>query len=799
MVLSSNLGYPRIGANRELKKWVEAYWHKSISEKELMEHARHLRAHHWQLQKKEGIDLIPSNDFSLYDQVLDHLVLFQGIPSEYLSISQPLDQYFAMARGLQNHQVDVPAMEMKKWFDTNYHYIVGQFSAATQFKLNSFPKPVLEFLEAKALGIQTRPVLLGPITFLTLGRYIKKDNVDVEATVYNHLGYDAPIWSLLDPLLEAYADLFQKFIEIGVTDVQMDEPMLVCSFPLESFNYVQKAYTRLSSLLNAPKIMLTTYFDAVPKSLVQPISQLPIHALHLDLVRASDQVDAFLTSSLTLSLGLVDGRNIWKTDLTGAFHLAERVMQRVGAHRVHLAPSCSLLHSPVSLDYETRMDSEAKSWLSFANEKLKELHILKMAFESPLPSSLFQANQLAIEQRKHSKRIHLPQVKEKVERLTQRDFSRPSSFPARWEMQQKRLQLPLFPTTTVGSFPQTQQVRTARAQFKKGELDEKSYEAFLQKEIQACIRFQEDVGLDVLVHGEFERTDMVEYFGELLSGLMLTTHGWIQSYGSRCVKPPIIFGDVERVHPMTLKYILFAQECTARPVKGMLTGPVTILQWSFVRDDQPRRDTAFQLALAIREEVQDLEAHGIRIIQIDEPAIREGLPLNKDQWVEYLAWAVDAFLLATSGVQDATQVQSHMCYSDFDDIFAAILRMDVDVLLVENARSNLKLLASLAKFGYPRALGPGLYDIHSPRIPAVAEMYRTVLPFVSLLPHAHLWINPDCGMKTREWHQVQPSLAHLCQVAAQCRALVQPKKAGHHTHPNLATSLDFPLIHPGEE
>ncbi|KAJ3057235.1 methionine-synthesizing 5- methyltetrahydropteroyltriglutamate--homocysteine methyltransferase [Rhizophlyctis rosea] len=760
MVTASNLGFPRIGGNRELKKLVENYWNGKLDEKALLTGAKNLRAEHWKLQAEAGIAQghIPSNDFSFYDQVLDHLLLFGVIPARYANLQFPLETYFAMGRGLQKPEqgIDVPAMEMKKWFDTNYHFIVPKFEANQEFTLRS-TKPIDEYKEAKALGIQTRPVILGPISLLHLGKAAKGASFD-------------PI-TLLDKLLPAYASLLTQLAEAGAEWVQFDEPVLSFDLPLAYKAYYAKAYQYLASAAPGLKILLANYFGRIGSNL-DFITPLPIAALHVDLVRAPEELDIVLqtvsnSAQFALSLGVINGRNIWKADLDAAIAKVNKVAGVLGNDRVFVAPSCSLLHTPHSLTAEVKMKSEIRDWLAFSVEKLHEIVAIAKAVregEASVADTL-AANRQSIQNRRTSNLIHNPAVKAALAAVTEDMFRRKSPFPKRYADQQTKLQLPAFPTTTVGSFPQTKEVRVARQKLKKGEYTAEEYDAFIKKEIDSCIKFQEEVGLDVLVHGEFERNDMVEYFGECLQGYVFSQNGWVQSYGSRCVKPPIIYGDVSRPNPMTVYWSQYAQTKTKLPMKGMLTGPVTCLQWSFVRDDQPRKDTTFQLALAIRQEVVDLEKAGIPVIQIDEPAIREGLPLRHSDWAPYLDWAAKAFLLSSTGVEDSTQIHTHMCYSDFNDIFPTIQALDADVITIENSKSDLKLLSAFESYGYTNGIGPGLYDIHSPRVPSEGEMKERLDQMLQYLKKELVWVNPDCGLKTRGWKETEEALKNMCEVA----------------------------------
>ena len=752
MTLTTNLGFPRIGARRELKHALESHWRGELSADQLHAVGRQLRARHWTLQRDAGIDLPPSNDFSLYDQVLDTAFLFDAIPSSHraLADADPLAGYFALARGHQRDGIDLRALEMTKWFDTNYHYLVPELEAGQPFALRG-DKPLAEYLEARALGIETRPVLIGPVTFLWLAKTVD--------------GSDR--FALLERLLPVYAQLLQKLQAAGAQWVQIDEPALV----LDLSPAVQDAYRRAYAALAAgprPKLLLAAYFGALGDNL-ELAASLPVDGLHLDLVRAPEQLEAVLDklpAGRVLSAGLVDGRNIWRTRLDNALLLARYARNRVGAENLWLAPSCSLLHVPVDLDGEKALEADLKSWLSFARQKLGEIKVLADALDGHegAEAALEDARR-RIESRKASPRVHRPAVAARLAALDADAARRRSPYPQRRQAQAAALGLPLYPTTTIGSFPQTHEVREARARFKSGKLDEAGYEAFLEAETEKCVRYQEQIGIDVLVHGEFERNDMVEYFGEQLDGFAFTKLGWVQSYGSRCVKPPVIFGDVVRPAPMTVRWSKFAQSLTPRPMKGMLTGPVTVLQWSFVRDDQPRADTCRQIALALRDEVTDLEAAGIKVIQIDEPALREGLPLRRAQWSAYLDWAVHSFRLSASGVADETQIHTHMCYSEFNDIIEAVAAMDADVISIETSRSRMELLDAFVKFRYPNEIGPGVYDIHSPRVPTTAEMVGLLEKARAVLAPEQIWVNPDCGLKTRGWAETRAALERMVEAA----------------------------------
>jgi len=761
MGITSNLGFPRMGVHRELKKALEAHWAGKLDESGLISAARELKFRHWALQQQLGVQHIPSNDFSLYDHILDTAVMVGAIPDRYFRKGPQVDlaTYFAMARGTARRppQTDVPAMEMTKWFDTNYHYIVPEFTPKQAFSLGAL-KPVDDFLEAKAARVPTRPVLVGPVSFLLLGKS-------------KEAAFDRLL--LLERLLPVYEEVLRQLARAGVEWIQFDEPMLALDTREEARKAFLSAYGKLSRVSSKVRILVATYFEGLGANLPCAVN-LPIAALHLDLVRAPGQLEQALNiipSGLHLSLGVVDGRNIWKTDLNRALRLVERAATRLGPDRILLAPSCSLLHAPADLDLETHIDDELRDWLAFAKQKLEELVVLERAALGGQDAAceMLERNRQVMEDKKRSSRIHDPLVKARMDNIGERMTRRTSSYPQRRKLQEQSLKLPLFPTTTIGSFPQTREVRAARAEYRVGKRDAASYESFLRTETEKAVQFQEEIGLDVLVHGEFERNDMVEYFGEQLAGFAVTENGWVQSYGSRCVKPPIIYGDVARKQPMTIEWSAFAQSLTSKPMKGMLTGPVTILEWSFVRDDQPRSETCRQIALAIRAEVSDLEAAGIRVIQIDEPALREGLPLVRSEWPDYLAWAVEAFRIASSGARDETQIHTHMCYAEFQDIMEAVAEMDADVLSIETSRSQMELLRTFAEYHYPNEIGPGVYDIHSPRVPLEEEMEGLLRKASQVLSPAQLWVNPDCGLKTRRWEEVRPALAAMVEAARAMR------------------------------
>ena len=757
-ILTHSLGFPRIGEKRDLKKAVEAYWKGEITQEELERTGAELRKTHWLLQKEAGIDLIPSNDFSFYDQMLDTSCLVGNVPKRFGWDGSPigLDLRFQLARGVEScacgssYGGPAHACEMTKWFDTNYHYIVPEFTEQTEFTLSS-TKPFDEFAEALALGIRTKPVLIGPLTYLYLGKG------------ENRL-------ALLDKLLVVYGEVLQRLAGQGAQWVQLDEPILALDLDADWQAALASAYQRLRT--PGLKVILATYFGELRANLPLAAS-LPIEVLHLDVTRAESEIEkavALLPGSMGLSLGVVDGRNIWKNDFERSVDWIGRVRRVLSAERIWIAPSCSLLHTPVSLRHEKQLDAELKGWLAFAEEKLAEVKTLAGLASLNGEGLVAYKNRLSNHARRSSARIHRAEVKERVNNIRPEDSQRATPHAERKKKQAAVLQLPLFPTTTIGSFPQTREVRAVRAKAKRGELTATQYDAFLKEETARCIRFQEEVGLDVLVHGEFERNDMVEYFGEQLEGFAFTENGWVQSYGSRCVKPPIIFGDVRRSKPMTIAWSSYAQSLTPLPMKGMLTGPITILQWSFVRDDQPRRDTARQIGLAIRDEVADLEAAGIRVIQIDEPALREGLPLRRGDWPGYLAWATEAFRLSASGVQDETQIHTHMCYCEFNDVIEAIAALDADVISIETSRSNMELLEAFVTFAYPNEVGPGVWDIHSPRVPSIDEMTTLLRKAANVLPIENLWVNPDCGLKTRGWPEVKAALANLVSAAKELRA-----------------------------
>ena len=775
-IFANNLGYPRIGEHRELKKATEAYWRGDLSLQELEDVGRRIREANWRKQQEAGLDWIPCGDFSFYDHVLDTTCMVGNVPPRFgwSGGEVGLDLRFLIARGqrdqagvdgdekdCQLQKVSTFASEMTKWFDTNYHYIVPEFSSETTFRMASY-QVINHFIEARALGYKAKPVLLGPVTYLAIGKVHDKTHPDFDP------------FALLDGLLAVYAEVLRGLQKFGAEWVQIDEPILCLDLDSKRHQSLQHSFEKLRQAAPGLKLMVATYFGELRDNLALAC-QLPVHGLHFDAVRGAGEVEQIaqkLPTDCVLSLGLVDGRNVWINPLARSLETIRKVLEIRPDSELWLAPSCSLLHAPITLKNEPQLDAELKSWLAFADEKLAEVVALRELALGRGGKDLLERNQAAVASRQSSPRIHDQRVQERLRQIEPKMLRRNAPFPERKRLQRAKLNLPAFPTTTIGSFPQTGEVRAARAKWRKGEISDAEYEAFLREEIKRCIEFQEEIGIDMPVHGEFERNDMVEYFGEQLEGFAFTANGWVQSYGSRYVKPPVIFGDVSRSRPMTTYWSEYAQSLTSRPVKGMLTGPVTILQWSFVRDDQPREVTARQIALAIRDEVADLEKSGIAAIQIDEPAFREGLPLRQSDWPAYLKWAVEAFRLCSCGVRDDTQIHTHMCYSEFNDIIESIAALDADVITIETSRSNMELLEAFVDFKYPAEIGPGVYDIHSPRVPAISEMQNLMSKALDVLPAENLWINPDCGLKTRRWEEVKPSLANMVQVAKNLRASV---------------------------
>lgn len=761
MVSTHNLGFPRIGAKRELKFALESYWKGQSSRDELKALGAQLRQRHW--QEQSDLDLVPVGDFAFYDHVLDMSFTLGNLPERAREFhGDPLDNYFRVARGRSAQGAEehtgccggIAAGEMTKWFDTNYHYIVPEFTAATEFKLDA-SRLLEQLAEAKAQGVKAKPVIVGPVTYLWLGK--AKDNSD-------KLG-------LLERLLPVYGELLEQVAAQGVEWVQIDEPVLVTELNADWQHALNLAYHHLKS--SRVKLLLATYFGSLQENLYLACN-LPVAGLHLDTINARDEIQPLLNllpSHKVLSLGVINGRNIWKTDLGATLDWLEPLAERLG-DRLWIAPSCSLLHVPVDLASEQKLDAEIKSWLAYALQKLGELKVLAKALNQgrAAVAAELAANHAAITARRTSPRVTNPTVKAAIASINPALGQRKSPYPVRARKQAALLNLPAYPTTTIGSFPQTAEIRQARSQFKTGELDEAGYKTAMQAEIARCVREQEVLGLDVLVHGEAERNDMVEYFAEQLDGYACSQFGWVQSYGSRCVKPPILFGDISRPKAMTVEWIQYAQSLTNKPMKGILTGPVTMLNWSFVRDDQPRSVSCYQLALAIREEVLDLEKAGVRVIQIDEPALREGLPLRKSQWQRYLDWAVECFRITANGVQDETQIHTHMCYSEFNDIIASIADMDADVITIETTRSDMELLDVFEDFKYPNEIGPGVYDVHSPNIPTQEHIVRLMRKAAERIPAERLWVNPDCGLKTRQWLEVIPALTNMVAAAKALRA-----------------------------
>ena len=749
-----NLGYPRIGARRELKLALEAHWRGEIDEAELRARGARLRAENWKAQRDAGLDLVPAGDFAWYDQVLTTTLMVGAVPARFGASRADLATCFTLARGGPGRA----PLEMTKWLDTNYHYLVPELDARTRFRLHA-AWLTDEVREAKAQGLPVKPVVVGPLTWLWLGK--EKD-----------AGFDR--LTLLPELAEVYAELLVELAKLGVEWVQVDEPALAAGLPERWLAALERTCSTLAA--GGPKILLATYFAGVA-SLAGRLKALPVGGLHLDLARSPEQLAAFLAGyprDKVLSAGVVDGRNVWRCDLDGALGALGPAHDALGG-RLWVAPSCSLLHSPLDLALETGLDPELKSWLAFARQKLDEIVLIKRGLvegRGAIASELAAAG-AARQSRAHSRRTRNPEVARQVKALDSAAERRPSPFPRRYAEQVRRLRLPAFPTTTIGSFPQTAAIRRARADRGAGKLTGPGYQAAIREEIADSVSRQERIGLDVLVHGEAERNDMVQYFAEQLEGYAVTAHGWVQSYGSRCVKPPIIYGDVSRPRPMTVEWTRHAQGLTAKPVKGMLTGPVTMLQWSFVRDDRPRAEVALQIALAIRAEVADLERAGIAVIQVDEPALREGMPLERAGRAGYLEWATRAFRVAANGAADATQIHTHMCYSEFNEILPAIAALDADVITLEASRSDMELLDAFARFRYPNAVGPGIYDIHSPRVPDAEEMARLLERARAVIPDDRLWINPDCGLKTRGWDEVERALENMVAAARALRDRVQ--------------------------
>ena len=755
-------GYPRIGRERELKRATERYWAGRASADELLSTGRELRLAAWQRMRAAGIDLIPSNTFSFYDHVLDAAALVGAVPPRYRwgGGQVDIDTYFAMARGAQRDQLDVTAMEMTKWFDTNYHYIVPELGPQTRFRVSS-QKPLDEYREARDAGIETVPVLLGPLSLLVLSK--SPDDP----------GFDR--LSLLPGLLDVYAEVLRGLASAGALWVQLDEPVLVQDRDPRELAALPGAYEALAASSGDARLLVQTYFGDVDEAF-HTLRGLPVAGIGLDFRRGRRNAELVRRHGLGgkhLVAGVVDGRNIWRADLRAALGELRGLRAVVGEDRLIVGSSCSLLHVPIDAAREGELDGELGAWLAFADQKIEEVATLARALDDPedeeVRARLAESGRVA-EARRASQQAREPAVRDRLQATTDAAYRRATPATERRAVQQRRLGLPLLPTTTIGSFPQTPELRRARRQRDSGDIDDEAYEGVIESAIEQVIRLQEEIGLDVLVHGEPERGDMVEHFGRELDGFAFTRFGWVQSYGSRYVKPPVIYGDVARPGEMTVRWSRFAQSLTERPVKGMLTGPVTILNWSFVRDDQPRAETCRQIALAIRDETIALEAAGISVIQIDEPALREGLPLRRSDWTAYLAWAVACFRLATSGVADETQIHTHMCYAEFNDIIEAISDLDADVISIENARSGAELLRVFSEHAYQKGIGPGVYDIHSPRVPPADEMAERLREALGALPAPLVWVNPDCGLKTRGYPETEPALRHMVAAARAVRA-----------------------------
>ena len=763
MAIATIAAYPRIGKNRELKRALESFWSGKTGESDLLSTAAEIRRSNRDAQRAAGIDLLPVNDFSLYDQMLDTVALVGAVPSRYGWSGETVDlgTYFAMARG-RTGEDDAPAMEMTKWFDTNYHYIVPELGPDTSFKLSS-TKPFDALAEAQEAGTSSKVVLIGPLTFLLLGK--------------SH-GESFDRLSLLDSLIPVYVEAVRQLAGQGAEWIQIDEPVLVTGVDSTVLDGLKRAYERIDAAKGQAKIVVQTYFDHVGDA-YEALVDLPVDGVGLDFVRGPKNADFIAEHGFpkdkVLVAGIVDGRNIWTANLSSAFGLLGELASHVDASRIQVSTSCSLQHVPYDVTAETDLDPEVRSWLAFAEQKLAEIAILARGLtegEEAIGAEM-ETNSKLLAEASRSQRRHNNTVRERIANLPEDIDRRAVPFAERAKLQQERLHLPTLPTTTIGSFPQSPDIRKTRRAFEKGDLSQEEYEAFIEGQIRAVIEHQEELGIDVLVHGEPERNDMVQYFGEQLEGFTFTRNGWVQSYGSRFVRPPVIFGDVSRPEPMTVRWATYAQSLSEKPVKGMLTGPVTILNWSFVRDDQPRSETCKQIALAIRDEVTNLDAAGIRMIQIDEAALREGLPLRREDWQEYLDWAIECFRIAASGARPETQVHTHMCYSEFGDIFAAISDMDADVISIENARSGLELLETFKREGYDKGVGPGIYDIHSPRVPQTEEIAGNLRATLSVLDADQVWVNPDCGLKTRKDPETTAALRNMVEATKQVRAALR--------------------------
>ena len=749
----ATIGFPRIGENRELKKSLEGYFNEKISKENLLEVTRILKEKHWKLQSENKIDYISSNDFSLYDNVLDTYQLFDLLPNEYKRLDlNEIDTYIALARGYQKDGKDIKSLEMKKWFNTNYHYVVPIINddSIVQLKGNKLFK---EYQEEKKIGITTKPVIVGPFTFLKLSR-IKLEKKTFE--------------QITDGIIKGYTDLFNKLKELKIEFLQLDEQYIVKDLDSEEKKLFLKIYKTLLKEKGDVKILLQTYFGDI-RDIYSEIIKLDIDALGLDFVDGSKNLELIEENGFPegkiLFAGIVNGRNIWKNDYKNSLDILKKLSKKIKKDRLVLNTSCSLLHSPYTLRNEKKLDEKYKNHLSFAEEKLTELREIAELFDDKnyKDQKIYLKNQKAINQKANDSEYIFSEVRKKIKNLSIKDFRRKKEYLDREKIQEKELKLPLLPTTTIGSFPQTSEVRKLRRDYKNNIINEKEYIKKIEENIKNVINLQEKIGLDVLVHGEYERNDMVEYFGENLTGYIFTENGWVQSYGTRGVKPPIIFGDIKREKDITVSWTKYAQSLTDKPVKGMLTGPITMLAWSFPRVDIKVEEITYQLALAIREEVLELEKQGIKIIQIDEPALREKLPLRKSEWDAYLDWATKSFRYTNSGIKDKTQIHTHMCYSEFEEIIEAIENLDSDVITIETAKSDLSMLDVLKKNKFPSQVGPGVFDIHTSRIPPVNEIKKIIDKMVSKLDYKKLWINPDCGLKTRTDEQVEKALINMVE------------------------------------
>ncbi len=739
------IGFPRIGEQRELKKALESYWGGKITADELQNTAADLRKRHWIYQKNAGIDMISINDFSFYDNMLDMSVILNAIPEKYKDIENYMDRYFAMARGDKNHK----AMEMTKWFNTNYHYIVPEIDENMPFKAQT-EKIQTELNEIKTLGITPKINLIGPVTFVKLSK-VRGDEKNI-----------------IKKLLPVYKEILEKFNEYTF---QIDEPYFVTNPTDEDLKILKEVYNELGKVAD---IFVATYFEHSNEA-NEILAKTPIKGMFLDFVLGSEnKIKPLIDAGKEIGIGIVNGRNVWVNDIEKSVEFVKGLTEAVDSDKIHIGSSCSLLHVPYTLKYETKMDEDIKSWISYALEKLDEIRVINKLVKneklSEADKEVLEGNKEAIATRKTSSKIHDPIVQDRVSNLSEKDKHRNLPFEERIKLQRENLKYPVLPTTTIGSFPQTPELRKLRRDYKNGAISEEEYKNQIKQMIKDLVKFQEEIDLDVLVHGEFERNDMVEYFGEQLKGVAFSQNGWVQSYGSRCVKPPLIYGDISRPKDMTVEWITYAQNLTDKPMKGMLTGPVTMLNWSFVRDDQPKKDTAFQMAIAIRDEVEALEAAGIKVIQVDEAALREGYPLRAEKRKDYENWAITSFRITTSSVKPETQIHTHMCYSEFSDIMDAIEDMDADVISIENARSDNSLLKIFKERGYKGEIGPGVYDIHSPRIPSKEELIEQIEAILEVLPKEKVWINPDCGLKTRKWEEVKPSLKNMVDATKEVRA-----------------------------